>query len=121
MGKTTVVGAYITWYIHFQETKQAAILANKADQAQEIMERVQLSYESLPLFLKPGMKVYNKRSMTLSNKAKAFSAASSKSAIRGRSCSLLYWDEAAHTPNDSDFYESIYPTISSGKQTKMIL
>lgn len=121
MGKTTVVGAYIMWYIHFQETKQAAILANKADQAQEIMERVQQSYELLPLFLKPGMRVYNKRSMTLSNKAKSFSAASSRSSIRGRSISLLYWDEAAHTPNDSEFYESIYPTISSGKETKMIL
>lgn len=121
LGKTTVVAAYLTYVAHFHETKQCAVLANKADQAQEIMERIQQSYESLPLFLKPGVRVYNKRSVTFWNKAKIFSGASSKSSVRGRSISILYWDEAAFTPNDNEFYESIYPTISSGKETKMIL
>lgn len=121
LGKTTVVAAYLIWVTHFHETKQCAVLANKADQAQEIMERIQQSYESLPLFLKPGVRVYNKRSVTFSNKAKVFSGASSKSSVRGRSISILYWDEAAFTPNDNEFYESIYPTISSGKETKLIL
>lgn len=121
LGKTTVVAAYLHWVAHFHETKQCAVLANKADQAQEIMERIQQSYEALPLFIKPGVRVYNKRSVTFFNKAKIFSGASSKSSVRGRSISILYWDEAAFTPNDNEFYESIYPTISSGKETKLIL
>lgn len=121
LGKTTTVASYVLWYIHFHPSKQAAILANKADQAQEILERVQESYESLPLFIKPGVRLYNKRSMSFFNKSKAFSAASSKSGIRGKSISLLYWDEAAFTPNDTSFYESIQPTITSGKKTKLIM
>jgi len=120
-GKTTTSAAYILWFTMFHPTKEAAILANKADQAQEIMERIQMSYELLPIFLKLGMKTYNKRSMKFDNDSKSFSAASSASAIRGRSISLLYWDEAAHTPNDIEFYESIFPTLSSGKKSKMIM
>jgi len=121
LGKTTAVAAYMLWVAHFHETKQCAILANKADQAQEIMERVQQSYELLPVFIKPAVRVYNKRSVTFWNKAKVFSGSSSKSSVRGRSISILYWDEAGFTPNDWEFYESIYPTISSGKETKLIL
>ena len=120
-GKTTTSASYILWFSIFHDTKQSAVLANKADQAQEIMERIQVSYELLPVFIKPGVKVYNKRSMTLENGSKAFSGASSISSIRGKSISLLYWDEAAWTPNDFAFYESVLPTLSSGKKSKMIM
>ena len=121
IGKTTTAASYILWYAMFHKAKPAAVLANKADQAQEIIERIQTSYEELPLFLKVGIRVYNKRSMTFVNKSKVFSAASSKSAIRGKSISLLYWDEVAFTDNDVTFYEAIFPTISSGETTKFIV
>lgn len=120
-GKTTTSASYILWYIMFHASKQVAVLANKADQAQEILERIQLSYELLPLFLKNGVKIYNKRSIVFENNSKAFSGPSSTSAIRGKSISLLYWDEASHTPNDFIFYESILPTLSSGKKSKLIM
>jgi hypothetical protein len=118
---TTTTASYIAWFTIFNEAKNTAILANKADQAQEILSRIQMSYESLPLFLQPGVRVYNKRKMELSNRSVAFSAASSSSSIRGKAISLLYIDEAAFIPNDMEFYESTYPTIASGHNSRVII
>tara|TARA_B100000929_G_scaffold290599_1_gene284991 strand:- start:119552 stop:121396 length:1845 start_codon:yes stop_codon:yes gene_type:complete len=120
-GKTQTTASYLLWFSIFSEAKTSAILANKSSQAQEILERVQLSYESIPCFLQPGVKVYNKQSVVFSNNSKAFSAASSSSSIRGKSIALLYIDEAAFIPNDMAFYESTYPTIASGKNSKVIV
>lgn len=121
LGKTSTSSAYILWFATFHSSKQVAVLANKSDQAQEIIERIQMSYEYLPVFLKQGVSTYNKRSMMFTNHSKIFSGPSSKSSIRGKSISLLYWDEAAHTDNDVEFYKAVFPTISSGKDSKIIM
>jgi phage FluMu gp28-like protein len=34
---------------------------------------------------------------------------------------MLFIDEAAHIENWEDFFTSVYPTISAGKETKIIL
>lgn len=120
-GKTQTTASYIMWFALFHEAKTCAILANKADQAQEILARIQLSYESLPMFLQAGVRTYNKRKMILSNNSTVFSAASSSGSIRGKSISLLYIDEAAFIPGDMEFYESTYPTIASGKNSQVIV
>lgn len=120
-GKTQVTAMYLLHFLNFHEAKTSAILANKADQAQEILSRIQLSYESLPMFLQPGVREYNKRKMVLDHHSTVFSAASSSSSIRGKSISLLYIDEGAFIPNDMEFYESTYPTIASGKKSQVII
>lgn len=120
-GKTQTTAAFITWFVIFTPTKTAALLANKAAQAREILERIQLSYELLPKFLQQPVKVYNKGSMTLGNESKVFCAASSSSSIRGKSIALLYIDECAFLPNDMEFYESTYPVISSGVDSRVII
>lgn len=120
-GKSQTTAAYILWYGLFNQAKKAAVLANKASQAQEILSRVQLSFESLPHFMQMGVKSYNKQSMEFENESKIFSAASSSSSIRGQSISLLYIDECAFIPNDMQFYESTYPVIASGKESQVII
>jgi len=120
-GKTQTTATYILWFILYHEAKTSAILANKADQAQEILSRIQLSYESLPMFLQPGVRVYNKRKMELDHHSVVFSAASASSSVRGKSIALLYVDECAFIPNDMEFYESTYPTIASGKNSQVII
>ena len=121
MGKTTVAAGYILHQLIFNKTFTVAILANKGAQAREIIERVQLMYEELPFFLQPGVKVWNKGSITLGNKSRAFTAATSSSSVRGKSINLLYMDEFAHIENDVDFYQSTYPVIMSGETTKVII
>jgi hypothetical protein len=120
-GKTQTTAAFILHFITFIPSKTVAILANKAAQAREILQRIQMSYESLPAFLKRGVRTYNKGSMKFDNLSEAFCAASSSSSIRGRSISLLYIDECAFLKNDMEFYESTYPTVSSGKESRVII
>ena len=83
---TTVMAGYLLWYAIFHKSKRVAVLANKGDQAQEIMDRIRLMFEYLPFFLQLGVEVYNKTSLVFENKSKIFSAATSSSSIRGQSC-----------------------------------
>ena len=123
MGKTQTVAAYLVWYLLFNSDKTVGILANKAAQAREIMSRMQLMIEHLPVWLQQGVVEWNKGSISFENNSKAFTSATSGSAVRGRSLSLLYVDETAAIPNTlaDEFFTSTYPTISSGKTSKIIL
>ena len=122
-GKTTTSAAYILWYTLFQESKQVAILANKATAAREVLSRYQLMYENLPHWLQQGVTTWNKGDIELENGSKVFTSATSASGIRGKSVNLLYVDETAIIPNTvaEDFFTSVYPTISAGETTKILL
>lgn len=122
-GKTQVVAAYLLYYSIFNDNKTIAILANKAAASREILSRYQLMFEYLPHFLQQGVKIYNKGDIELENGSKVFTGATSSSGIRGRSVNVLYVDEVAIIPNNvaEDFFTATYPTISSGKTTKIIL
>jgi len=119
-GKTTTAAAIILHYILFNEHKTVALLANKGDAAREILDRIKLSYESLPDWLQQGVVEWNKGSIELENGCKVLAAATSSSAIRGKSISLLYIDEAAFVENWDEFFASVFPTISSGETTKIL-
>lgn len=121
MGKTAAMAAFILWFAIFHPTKTVAVLANKGEQAQEIMDRIRMAFEYLPFFLQHGVKVYNKRRIEFDNGSIIFSSATSASGIRGRSVDLCYIDEAAFIENDLTFYESTYPVITSGKESRVIM
>ena len=123
MGKTQTVAAYILHYVLFNDHKTVAILANKKAASTEILSRFQLMYEHLPKWLQQGVVTWNKGDIELENGSKAFTAATSGAGIRGKSVNFLYVDEAAIIPNTvaEDFFTSTYPTISSGKTTKIVL
>jgi len=120
-GKSTTTCAYILWYIIFHPDKTVALLANKGDTAREILGRVQLAYQHLPKWLQQGVVEWNKGSFVLENNSRVLAAATSASAIRGYTINLLFIDEAAHIDNWDEFFTSVYPTISSGKESKIIL
>ena len=119
-GKTTTAAAIILHYILFNEHKTVALLANKGDAAREILERIKLAFESLPNWLQSGVVEWNKGSIELENGCKVIAAATSSSAIRGKSISLLYIDEAAFVEGWDEFFASVFPTISSGNTTKIL-
>lgn len=122
-GKTTTSAAYILWYTIFQDAKNVAILANKATAAREVLNRYQTMYEGLPIWMQQGVKSWNKGDVELENGSKVFTSATSASGIRGKSVNLLYVDEAAIIPNTvaEQFFTSVYPTISAGETTKILL
>jgi len=122
-GKTTTSAAYILWYTIFQDEKTVAILANKATAAREVLHRYQLMYENLPKWMQQGVITWNKGDIELENKSLVFTAATTTSGIRGKSVNLLYVDETAIIPNTvaEEFFTSVYPTISAGETTKILL
>lgn len=119
-GKTTTAAVIILHYIIFNDTKRVALLANKGDAAREILERIKIAYEALPKWLQHGVKEWNKGSISLENGSSVIAAATSSSAIRGKSINLLYIDESAFVENWDEFFAAVFPTISSGNTTKIL-
>ena len=122
-GKTTTVAAMLLWYVLFNESYNVAILANKMQQAREILSRIQLAYEHLPKWLQQGVLEWNKGNIELENGSKILASATSSSAIRGGSFNLIYLDEFAFVPPNmqEEFFASVYPTISSGQTSKVLI
>lgn len=120
-GKTTTAVCLILHYILFNDHKLVALLANKGDAAREILDRIKTAYEALPKWLQQGVIEWNKGSVEFENGSKILAAATSSSAIRGKSVSFLYIDETAFVENWDEFFASVFPTISSGTSTKILL
>ena len=122
-GKSTVVTAYLLWYSIFNDNVNVAILANKAATAREMLQRLQLSYENLPNWMQQGVVNWNRGSLELENGSKIMAASTSASAVRGMSFNIIFLDEFAFIPTHiaDEFFSSVYPTISSGKSTKVII
>ena len=122
-GKSTIVTAYLLWYVLFNANVNVAILANKAPTAREMLGRLQLSYENLPKWMQQGILGWNKGSLELENGSKILASSTSASAVRGMSFNIIFLDEFAFVPNHiaEQFFASVYPTISSGKSTKVII
>ena len=122
-GKTVTSAACILHYTIFQEDKTVAIMANKSSAAREVLNRYQIMYENLPIWMQQGVKTWNKGDVELENNSKVLTAATTAAAIRGKSVNWLYIDEAAIIPNNiaDEFFTSVYPTISAGETTKILL
>ena len=122
-GKSTIVTSYLLWYVLFNDNVNVAILANKAATAREMLQRLQLSYENLPNWMQQGILQWNRGSLELENGSKIMAASTSASAVRGMSFNVIFLDEFAFIPNHiaDQFFSSVYPTISSGKSTKVII
>lgn len=123
VGKTTTLCAYLVHYIIFNDNKVCAILANKEKIAREILSRIKLAYEHLPKWMQQGVVTFNKGDIELENGSKVIASSTSSSAVRGYSINFLVLDEFAFVPQNTaeEFFTSVYPTISSGKTTKIAI
>ena len=123
VGKTTTTVAYMLWLTIFHDQQNVAILANKGQNARDILGKYQLAYENLPEWLQQGVDTWNKGTVVLENKSKIIAASTSSAAIRGGAFNLVFLDEFAFVPNNiaNEFFTSVYPVISSGKKTKIII
>ncbi len=122
-GKSTTVVSYLLHYAVFNDSVNIGILANKAATARELLQRLQTAYENLPKWMQQGIIAWNKGSLELENGSKILAASTSASAVRGMSFNILFLDEFAFVPNHiaDSFFASVYPTITSGKNTKVII
>ena len=122
-GKSTTCVSYLLHYAVFNDNVNVAILANKASTARDLLGRLQLAYENLPRWMQQGIISWNKGSLELENGSKISANSTSSSAVRGGSYNVIFLDEFAFIPNHiaDDFFASVYPTISSGQKSKVII
>ena len=122
-GKSTTVVSYLLHYAIFNDNVNIAILANKANTARDLLNRLQTGYENLPKWLQQGILSWNKGSLELENGSKIFAASTSASSVRGGTYNIIFLDEFAFVPNQvaDNFFSSVYPTITSGKSSKVIV
>lgn len=122
-GKSVTVTAYLIHQALFRDNINIAILANKRETSYELMAKLQTSYENLPKWLQQGVLAWNKGSIELENGSRITASSTSSSAVRGFSYNIVMLDEFAFVPTNvaDDFFSSVYPTISSGKSTKVII
>jgi hypothetical protein len=123
VGKSTTSVAYILHQVLFNKDMMIAILANRAPTARELLQKLKLAFEYLPMFLKQGIKEWNKGSIFLANGSRVLADSTSGSSVRGFSFNIIFLDEFAFVPNNiaEEFFNSTYPTISSGKTSKVII
>jgi hypothetical protein len=122
-GKSTTAVSYLLHYAIFNDNSNIAILANKASTARDLLGRLQTAYENLPKWLQQGVLAWNKGSLEIENGSKILAASTSASTVRGGSYNIIFLDEFAFIPNHiaDQFFASVYPTISSGERTKVIM
>ncbi len=118
VGKTETSCAFMLWYSIFNESKTVLVVSNKSSGAKEIIAKIQLAYEELPDWLKPGIQEnsWNKHECAFNNKSRIIATTTAPDSGRGLAISLLYADELAFVkPHIADtFWESIQPTLSTG-------
>ena len=122
-GKSTTSVSYLLHYAVFNDNVNIGILANKASTARDLLARLQTAYENLPRWMQQGIVAWNKGSLELENGSQIMAASTSAAAVRGMTFNIIFLDEFAFVPNHiaEDFFSSVYPTISSGQSTKIII
>jgi len=123
VGKTTTTVSYLLWTILFQDSQNVAILANKGNTARDILGKLQLAYENLPMWLQQGVITWNKGFIELENGSKITASSTSSSAARSGSFNIVFLDEFAFVPSNIayEFFTSVYPVITAGTKTKIII
>jgi len=123
IGKTTILTIFALWMICFQDDYRVLLLANKEGTAINIFKRIRLAYEMLPNYMKPGVINYAKTGLELANGSSIGISTTTSDAARGESINCLLLDEAAFIPPEfmDDFWESVFPVISSSKKSKIFM
>lgn len=122
-GKTSCVTGDILHMTQFTPDYKVAVLANKQKTATEILDRIKMAYERLPMWMKQGVVEWNKQSIKFENGSKIIASSTSATAVRGDSFNYIMLDEFAFVPNNiaDEFFASVYPTISSGQTSKVVI
>lgn len=122
-GKTTSYCIYAAWVALFHQDKKILICGNKLETAIEILDKIRLAIELFPMWLKPGIKEWNKTKIEFANGSRITVTSTASSAARGKSANILILDEFAFIePKLCEmFMSSVMPVVSSVKGTKIFI
>ncbi len=123
IGKTITTCIFLAWYVCFHMDKNILVIANKGATSEEILDKTKLILRHLPFYMKPGTQVNNLRRVAFDNGCRIFAEACTETPAIGFTFDVIFADEFAHVPEKiaRSFYKSILPTLSSIKDSKMII
>lgn len=118
-GKSVITGTWLTHSFAFAKDINIGIVANKSAMAREFLDKCKNMLINLPMWLKPGVQVWNKGSIRSESNVNILTDVSNDSSLRGWSINFLIVDETDWI-NPADFYamrDSLTPT-QAGLSTK---
>jgi hypothetical protein len=123
IGKTITTCIFLSWYLCFHFDKNVLVIANKRATSEEILDKTKTILRYLPFYMKPGVKVNNIGRMAFDNGCRIFAEACTETPAIGFTFDVIFADEFAHIPEKiaRSFYKSILPTLSSIKDSKMLI
>jgi hypothetical protein len=116
LGLSTLTAGYALWRMLFTDDFKVLVIATTQDVAKELVSKVQLMYEKLPVWLKKTAKedVFNKLELTFKNGSSIKAVSSSEKSARSPSISLLLVDEAAFIDKMDDIWTAAQATLATG-------
>jgi len=117
LGLSTLSAGFILWKMLFNEDFNALVIATKVTVAKNLVEKVRVMHDLLPVWLRDGGNSSvedNKLSLKLKNGSQVKAIASSPDAGRSEALSLLVVDEAAFIRDIDEIWLSAQSTLSTG-------
>lgn len=116
LGVTTVMAAYIAWFILFNRDKNVLIVATKQETSKNMIRVVRNIFKYLPKWMMDvgRIKVDNRHSIELENGSRVKAVTTSSDVGRSEAVSLLVVDEVAHIKGFEEIWTGLWPTVSTG-------
>lgn len=112
---TVTLALYALHCAIFQAGFVVGITSFKNKNVVDVMSRVRLTYEKLPMFLKPVVTLYNRFTIEFASKSTIYGEVTSEGALRGRTNNLAIIDEFAFVKPSiaEEFYTSLLPSLTA--------
>ena len=117
LGISSLCAAYAGWMATFFKNREIYILATKRDTATNLVDKVRVFLEGVPLWLKSEIVIDNRQSLQMANGSKIKSGATgsnAQDAARSEALSLLIIDEAAFIKSMDTIWTAAQPTLATG-------
>lgn len=114
IGLSTLVAGYSLWMMLFHNDQNILVIATKQDTAKNLVTKVRIMHQNLPVWLRGDCTEDNKLSLAFGNGSLIKAIASSPDAGRSEALSLLILDEGAFIEGASEIWNASYSTLATG-------
>jgi hypothetical protein len=121
LGLSTLMSAYILWYLIFKKDKEIVVLSRNREEAAELVRKIKYAFQALPSWIVETLKLKivldNVHTLSLSTNSRVNATATTEDAGRGRAVSLFILDEAAFiekSTNMEELWKAVYAAVSAG-------
>jgi len=114
IGLSTCVAGYALWRMLFHTDQNILVIATKKDTAKNLVTKVRIMHQNLPVWLRGTCTEDNKLSLVFANGSQIKAISSSPDAGRSEALSLLILDEAAFIEGADTIWTAAQATLSTG-------